>query len=50
MGKFQKLSASIQKKEGLSEASANAIAATVGRNKYGKAKFQQMANAGKNKK
>ena len=50
MGKFQKLSASIQKKQGIGEEGANAIAATIGRNKYGKAKFQQMANAGKNKK
>ena len=50
MGKFEKLSSSIQKKEGLSKKSANAIAAAAGRKKYGKEKFQQMAVAGKKKK
>lgn len=50
MGKFQKLSESIQKKQGIGEKRANAIAATVGREKYGKTKFQKMAVAGKKKK
>jgi hypothetical protein len=50
MTKFEKLSSSIQKKQGISESRANAIAATVGRNKYGKTKFQKMAVAGKKKK
>ena len=49
MGKFQKLSTSIQKKQGISEERANAIAATIGRNKYGKAKFQKMAASGNGK-
>ena len=50
MGKFQKLSESIQKREGYSKDRANAIAAAVGREKYGKEKFQKMAVAGKKKK
>ena len=50
MGKFQKLSESIQKKQNISQERANAIAATIGRNKYGAQKFQKMAVAGKKKK
>lgn len=50
MGKFQKLSSSIQKKQGISAERANAIAATIGREKYGKNKFQKMAVAAKKKK
>ena len=50
MGKFQKLSSSIQKKQGVSEKRADAIAATIGRKKYGKTKFQKMAVAAKKKK
>lgn len=38
------------KKEGKSEDSAKAIAASIGRAKYGKSKFQAMAAAGKSKK
>ena len=38
------------KKEGKSEESAKAIAASVGRKKYGKSRFQEMAAAGKQKK
>lgn len=38
------------KKEGKSEDSAKAIAASVGRKKYGKSRFQEMAAAGKQKK
>jgi len=50
MGKFEALSNKIQKKQGISEKRADAIAAAIGRNKYGKAKFQKMAVAGKKKK
>lgn len=50
MGKFQKLSASIQKKQDISKERANAIAASIGMEKYGKMKFQKMALAGKRKK
>jgi hypothetical protein len=49
MGNFQKLSESIQKKQGIGEKRANAISATIGRKKYGKSKFQKMAKAGKKK-
>ena len=49
MTKFEKLSGKIQSKQGISKERANAIAATVGRNKYGKKKFQEMAVAGKKK-
>jgi hypothetical protein len=37
------------KKEGKSEGSAKAIAASIGRKKYGKSRFQEMAAAGKKK-
>ena len=37
------------KGEGKSEESAKAIAASIGRKKYGKSKFQEMAAAGKKK-
>lgn len=50
MGKFEKLSKSIQNKQDLGKESANAIAAAIGRKKYGKDKFQKMAVAGKKKK
>jgi len=50
MRKFKQLSEKIQKKQGISEKRANAIAATIGRNKYGKATFTKMAVAGKKKK
>jgi hypothetical protein len=49
MGKFQQLSEKIQKKQGIGKERANAIAATIGRNKYGKAVFTKMAAAGKKK-
>lgn len=42
-GRFDKLVNKL-KGEGKSENSANAIAASIGREKYGKTKFQQMAN------
>jgi hypothetical protein len=47
-GRFAKM-VSKMKKEGKSEDSAKAIAASVGRKKYGKSKFQEMAAAGKKK-
>lgn len=50
MSKFTKLSEKIQKQQGVSKKSADAITATIGRSKYGKTKFQQMAAAGKKKK
>jgi hypothetical protein len=50
MSKFSELSNKIQKKQGVSKKSADAITATIGRAKYGKKKFQEMAAAGKKKK
>jgi hypothetical protein len=45
-GRFAKMVSGL-KKEGKSEDSAKAIAASVGRKKYGKSRFQEMAAAGK---
>lgn len=50
MSKFETLSSRIQQKQGMSKSRANAITAAIGRKKYGKKKFQQMAVAGKKKK
>lgn len=50
MSKFSKLSEKIQSKQGISKERANAITATIGREKYGKSKFQKMAAAGRKKK
>lgn len=47
--KFEKLSKGIQKKQNIGAKRADAIAASIGREKYGKAKFQKMAAAGKKK-
>jgi len=47
-GRFAKMVKSL-KKEGKSADSAKAIAASIGRKKYGKSKFQAMAAAGKKK-
>jgi len=47
-GRFAKM-VNKMKGEGKSEESAKAIAASVGRKKYGKSKFQEMAAAGKKK-
>lgn len=47
MSKFSKLSEKIQSKQGISSKRADAIAAFIGRNKYGKKKFQKMAQHGK---
>lgn len=50
MSKFTQLAAKLDKKKGISKEGANALAASIGREKYGKAKFQKMAVAGKKKK
>ena len=47
-GRFAKMVSGL-KKEGKSEDSAKAIAASAGRKKYGKSRFQSMAAAGKKK-
>lgn len=46
--RFKAVSKSIQK-SGKSKKDADAIAASIGRKKYGKKKFQKMATAGKRK-
>jgi hypothetical protein len=50
MSKFSTLSNKIQKKQGISSKRADAIVASIGRKKYGKKKFQELAFAGKKKK
>lgn len=45
--RFKALTSKIEKKEGYGEDRAKAIAAAIGRKKYGKAKFQKLAAAGK---
>jgi hypothetical protein len=50
MSRFSELSSKIQKSQNISREGANAIAATIGRNKYGKEKFQKMAAEGRAKK
>lgn len=45
--RFNKLQSSIAQKEGLSKQAAGAVAASIGRKKYGNAKFQSMAEKGK---
>lgn len=49
MSKFEKLSNKIAEKQGISKQRANAITASIGRKKYGKAAFQEMAAKGKSK-
>ncbi len=49
MSRFSKLSDKIQK-SGKSKKSADAIAASIGRKKYGKTKMAQMAAKGRKKK
>lgn len=44
--KFDKLSGSIQKKEGISEERADAIAAAAGRAKYGQKEMTRRAKIG----
>lgn len=50
MSKFKQLSEKIQKKQGIGEKRANAIAASIGIKKYGKAAMAKKAVAGKKKK
>jgi hypothetical protein len=50
MSRFKELSGRIERKQGVSSSRADAIAASIGRKKYGKTKFQKMATAGKKKK
>lgn len=49
MSKFSKLSAKIGKKEGLSKERSDAIAASIGRKKYGKRGMARKAAAGRKK-
>ncbi len=49
MSRFSKLSAKIQQ-SGKSKKSADAIAASIGRKKYGKTKMAKMAAKGRKKK
>jgi len=49
-GRFKQLSNSIQKREGISKKSADAIAASIGRKKYGASKMAAMAAKGRKKK
>lgn len=46
-GRFQSLARKIEKKRGYSPGRAKAIAASIGRRKYGNKKFQAMAKRGK---
>lgn len=48
-GRFQKLSTSIQKKEGVSKKQADAIAASIGRKKYGAERMAKMSASGRKK-
>ena len=50
MSKFEKLSSSIAKKQGIGKERADAITASIGHEKYNKEKFQQMAANGLMKK
>lgn len=45
-GRTEALTESIEKREGYSKGRARAIAASIGRKKYGKRKFQKMASRG----
>lgn len=46
-GQFAKMVDAMVKGRGMSKAQAEAMAATMGRKKYGKKKFQQMAATGR---
>ncbi len=50
MSKFKTLVKKIEKKSKLSKKSAQAIAASIGRKKYGKKKFVKMSVAGRKRK
>ena len=45
--RFEQLTQSLMKKRGLSRERAKRLAAWIGRKKYGKARFQKMAAAGR---
>lgn len=47
--RFSSLTKSIEKKEGMSSSHAKAVAAAIGRAKYGAHKMEKMAAAGKKK-
>lgn len=47
MSNFAKVSASIQKREGIPKKNADAIAASIGRKKYGAAGMAKKAAAGR---
>jgi hypothetical protein len=49
MSKFEKLSNKIAQKQGISKKRADAITASIGREKYGKTAFQKMAAKGRTK-
>lgn len=48
--RFAKLAASIESKEGYGEDRANAIAASIGRKKYGAVKMSSLATKGRKRK
>ena len=50
MSKFTQLASKLDKKKGVSTEGSKALAAYIGRKKYGKTQFQKMAVAGKKKK
>jgi hypothetical protein len=47
--RFDKLAGKIEKRPGYSQAEAKALAAWIGRRKYGKKKFAAMSAAGRKK-
>lgn len=49
MSKFSKLSSKIEKKEGISKGRSDAIAAKIGREKYGKKGMAKKAAEGRRK-
>ncbi len=50
MTKFKKLASKIQRKSKVSKKEADAIAASIGRKKYGKKKFAEMSARGRRNK
>jgi hypothetical protein len=50
MSKFTKLASKLDKKKGVSKEGADALAAFIGRKKYGKEQFTKMAVVAKKKK
>lgn len=49
-GRFKALTSNIESREGYGEDRAKAIAASIGRKKYGAKKFGRMSQAGKRRK